>query len=134
MSMALGTAKRQSQPRRGGRAHAIGHRVEAELERVNPSFFIKHRISMKSRCDALIDGRVGKHVSRQLLDRKLIVRNISVDRVDDPVTVRPHRSLSIFFIAIRIGIASQIEPLSTPAFTVMWGCQQSVKQPFVGIW
>ena len=133
MSVTLGTTKGQSQPCRGGRAHAIGHRVEAELQRIDSPFFVKHRISMKPRRDTLIDGRAGKHVTSQLLDRKLIVRHIGVDRVDDPVAVRPDRSLSIFFIAIRIRIASQIEPFATPAFSVMRRSQQSVEQLFVGI-
>ena len=46
--MALGAAKRQTQPGGAGGGHAIGHGMKTELERVDTALLVDHGIAVKT--------------------------------------------------------------------------------------
>ena len=49
----LRTAGRQSHPDGSGRRDTIDHRIEAILQRIDATFFVQHRVAMKTGGDAL---------------------------------------------------------------------------------
>ena len=62
-----------------------------------------------------------------MLSHKLVVRNVIVQRSDDIVPI----VLSVFqfvikFVAERLGITNQVEPVPSPAFSKMWRLEQPV--------
>ena len=90
----------------------------SELERIDSALLVEHRVAMKPGGDELVHRRIFQHVSGKLLDRELIIGHVLVERPDNPVPIGPDRAGTIFLIAIRIGIASQIEPVPSPALAI----------------
>ena len=131
--VALGAADRQPEPGRPGRGHAVGHRVEAEFERVDSPFLVEHRVSVKARRHLLRNPGVRQHVAGKLLDRESIKRQIGVQRLDHPIAVRPDRAPAILFVSVRVGVSRQIEPSPRPSLAVMRRRQQPVNLFLVGI-
>ena len=70
----------------------------------------------------------GKQVSGKLFDRELIKRQILVQGMNDPVSVLPDGAWLIAGEAIGIGITGRVEPVTSPAFSIMRGSQQAVDQ------
>ena len=116
--VALRAAEREAEPRRARRRDAVRHRVEAELVRIDAALLVEHRVAVEAGRDFLIERRAREHVSRDLLDRELIERLVGVQRIDDPVAIRPDRPRAIFLVAVRVRIAREVEPLARPAFAV----------------
>ena len=116
--VALRAAEREAEPRRTRRRDAVRHRVEAELVRIDAALLVEHRVAVEAGRDFLIERRAREHVSRDLLDRELIERLVGVQRIDDPVAIRPDRPRAIFLVAVRVRIAREVEPLARPAFAV----------------
>ena len=73
---------------------------------------------MKAGCNALCRRSIGEHVASQLLDDKLIERQIIVGGADDPIAVLPHYAGSIVAVTIAIGITGGVQPMASPAFSV----------------
>ena len=128
MRVTLRAACGQSKPRGSGRGHAVRHRVETKLQRINAAFFVQHRVAMKSSRDPLCLSRIGKHVARKLFNRKLIKWHVGVNRIDHPIAIRPNRTLAIFFVAVRVSVACQVQPATSPAFTVCRPREQFIDQ------
>ena len=61
---------------------------------------------------------IGNLVAGKLIDDKLVVRHIVIERINDPIAVAPgilfHR---IAFIAIRLSEANEIQPMPRPSLT-----------------
>ena len=130
MRVALRAAEREAEPRRAGCGDAIGHRVKTELVRIDAALLVQHRVTVKARRDFLIERRAGQHVSRDLLDGELIERLVRIERVDDPVAIRPDAARAILFVAIRVGVARQVEPLAGPALAIAGRSEQLVGERF----
>jgi hypothetical protein len=81
--------------------------------------------------DQLVLSRIGQHVARDLFDRELIERHVLVERVDDPVAVLPHDARQVLFVALRIGVAREIEPGTRPALAVVGRGEQAIDQSLV---
>ena len=118
MRVALGTTYGHPHPNRPRCRDPVNHRVKPIFERIDTTFFVQHGVAMKSSCNFLIFSRIGKHISGQLLYRKLVKWHVFINRLDDPITVRPNRSGTIFFITICVCVSSQIKPNSCPTFTI----------------
>ena len=92
------------------------------------------RVAVQARRHALVECCLGQHVPGDLLDREMIVGHIGVQRGDDPVAIaKRERPRTIFLIAVAIGIASQVEPMSAPALTKMRRSKQAVDHSLNGI-
>ena len=76
---------------------------------------------MKTTGDFLFERCVREHVAGDLFNAKLVVGQIGVQCVDDPVAIPPRMGASpVFLIAIAIGVAGQVKPMPPPAFTIVW--------------
>ena len=133
MGVTLGAGQRESKPGGAGGRHAIHHRVEPVLERVDASLLVEHRVAVEPRGDALLEGRLRQHVSGDLLDREAIERHVRVQSIDDPVAIRPDRPLPVFLVAVGVSVARQVQPAPRPSFPIPGRGQQAVHQALVGV-
>ena len=133
MGMTLGAAHRQPQPDRPGGIDAVLDGGGAELLVVGPPFGIGHRVAVEGRGHALVEGRAGKQVARELFDGELIIREVVVEGVDDPVAVAPDRAQGVGAVPGRVGVARQVEPDARPALAVGGVFQETIHGLFISI-
>ena len=68
-----------------------------------------------------VEVSVGKFVSGKLFGEKPVPGDIQVDGVDHPVAISPRGWLgAITFIAIGLGEADDVQPVSRPFHAVLW--------------
>ncbi len=79
---------------------------------------------MKTGGDLLRFGCVGEQVTCNLFDRKLVERHVVVESPDHPVPISPMITKIVALKAMRIGIASQVEPVSCPLFSELRALQE----------
>ena len=131
--MALRAVEREAQPGRAGGADAVDHGVEAIFVRVGASFLVEHRVAVEARGDEVVGRGAGEQVAGQLLDAELVVRQVGVEGLHDPVAVRPDGARTVFLEAVRVGVAGEVEPATGPALAIARGGQQSVHEFIVGV-
>jgi hypothetical protein len=69
-----------------------------------------------------------------LLNGELVERKVAIERVDDPVAIAPSPGAgAIFFIAVAVGVARQVEPVAGPPLAVVRRSQQAVHQPLISV-
>ena len=72
----------------------------------------------------------------QLLENELIVRQVSVERVDDVIAegvgVR-EAALGGEDVALAVGVAGDVQPVARPALAVLWRRQQSLDDLVKGV-
>src|SRR5271155_24179 len=73
-----------------GRGNTIDHRDGAELFVVGSTFLVVGGLPVEGSCDAIIKSRVREQVAGQLRGNKLVVGNVSVESLNDPVAIGPH--------------------------------------------
>ena len=78
-------------------------------------------------------GGVGQLISGDLLDQELIVRQITVEGLDDPVPVGPDESRLVLLETVRVGVPGRIQPVPPPALTVMGRGEQTRHRAIPGI-
>ena len=117
--VALAAVDREAEDALPDRVHAVEHRLHAELLGVHAAFFVHHRIPQEAGCDDLILRGIRQLIARELLDDELIVRQITIERIDHPVSIEPDVAHRIFLVAIRVRVACGIQPVATPALAVM---------------
>ena len=132
MGVALGTAHGQPQPDRGGGVDAVHDRFVAELVGFDPTFLVDQRVAVEGGGDLAGESRLGQQVSRQLQSGEFIEGEIGVQRRDHPVAIGPHDAWTIDGVAMRVGIAGLIEPVSAPALAKQRIGHQAVHQLRVG--
>ena len=131
--VALGAVDGDRHPDLERRVDPIDDGDVAELLVVGPAFRVRQRVAVERRRQKLVDGRIGEHVAGDLFDRELVVRQIAVEGVDHPVAILPDGPRLILGIAVRVGVASQIEPHRRPAFAVGTGREHLVPEPLVRV-
>ena len=134
MRMALGAVEREAHPSGAGRADAVDHGVEAVFVRVGAAFFVEHRVAVEARGDEVVGRGARQEVAGELLDAELVVGEVSVQGLHDPVTVGPDGARTVFLEAVGVGVAGEVEPATGPAFAVAWRSEQPIDELFVGIW
>ena len=97
--MALCACHCDSHPYSHGGVDAINDGNVSELFIVGTTFVIGERIAVKGGGYQLFVGGIGEQVPCKLLDRELIEWHSFVDGLDDPIAVRPNRTLRIVCIA-----------------------------------
>ena len=117
--VALRAANRQAENAFADGVHPVEHRLHPELFGVRAAFLIDHRVAQKSGRHDLILGGVRQLIAGELLDNELIVGQIPVKRVDDPVAVEPDVAHGILLVAVAVRIAGRIQPLAAPALAVV---------------
>lgn len=107
MRVAFGTSDCQRHPDQTGGIEAIFDLFVAKLIRLDAAFRIDQRIAMESGGDTLSLNlsRILEQIAGELFDRKLIKRQIAVERLNHPVPIRPDGSF-IVVLSVAIGIAA----------------------------
>ena len=85
------------------------------------------------RGDEEAGGGIHAHrISCDLLKEELIVRQVAVQRLDDPITVGPRVfAQRIVFVAPRVGVTDDIEPMLRPTLAIVLRCQQAFDDLFI---
>ena len=129
MRVALSTAGSQSHPHSHRRIDAIDGRLHAELFGVDATFSICQRVAVKAGGELHLLCCSREQVTCQLLYGKLVKRQISIDRVDEPIPPAPSmRTRQVLFVTVAVGVPGQIEPLHRPLLAKVGRPQQSINQ------
>ena len=75
----------------------------------------------------------GQQVAGQLPGDELVVRQIGVEGLDDPVAPGPHGAIDVGLVAVGVGVAGQVEPVDGHALAEPGRGQQAVDQALVGV-
>ena len=134
MVVAAGAADGEAED---GCANVLHHLVEA-VEACLPDGcrFLAHlRRRGQWRSDEEPGGRINTQgVSGKLLKEKAIVGQVAVEGVDHPVAIRPGMLAEcVVFIAPRVGVADDVEPVLRPAFAVSRRSEQPIDERLHGL-
>src|SRR5438067_8225287 len=133
MIVALRALNRQTKDAFANAIHAIKHGIHAKLLRIDAALLVNHRISQKTGRYDLVLARIWKLITGDLVDNKLIVRHVAVQRVDYPVAVKPNAARLVLFETVGIGIARGVQPLPRPTLAVMRRGQEAFNLLLVSI-
>ena len=73
--------------------------------------------AVEPRRDLLIEGAVGQEVTGKLLDSESVKRKVTVEGLNHPITIGPHFAVVVDMDAVRVRIASRVQPVTSPMFT-----------------
>ena len=73
-------------------------------------------IAVKAGCDFLAESGIGEEVSGELFSEELVVGHVVKEGVDNPVAPWPHGASFVVVVAIRVGIAGEVEPVCGKSF------------------
>ena len=118
MVVALGAVGGQAEIDPAHRLHAVGGVVGEVLFDDGAAFIGRGVAALEAGGDALVFGRVGEQVAGEVLERKLVEGLIAVERLHDPVAVRPHLAIGVEVQAVRVGVAGGVEPVAGAVFAV----------------
>ena len=104
--VAAGAAQGQAHPHGAGGRHAVDAVLGEELVDDDAALAVQAVVAVERGGDALLEGRAGQHVARELLDGEPVERHVGVVGVDDPVAPAPHRPLAVGLIAVGVGVAA----------------------------
>ena len=110
MIVAPGAAERQSHPDRPQSVDSIDDVLDDPLVGNRSAFRVDSVVAAEPGRNLLTKCRVGQHVPSKLVDRELIERLTIVQRLDQPVTPRPHVSNAVVLVAIGVCVPSGVEP------------------------
>ena len=134
MVVALGAAGGEAQPRGGDGVGPVDELLEAGLGAVDAGFAVDEYVAMEPGGHALLSGWVRQQVAGDLLDGEPVEGHVGVEGVDHPLAVAPGVGPGlIFLIAVRVGVAGEVEPLAGPFFAVVRGGQIAVDESLVGV-
>ena len=123
MVVTLSASHREAEKCGSGGGDSIENGFHTELLWINPSFLIDLGVSMKASRDELLLIGVRQQVSGKLFNTELIQGHVAIECLNDPITVAPHGPFTIDAVTIRIGVASDVEPMPSPALTIMGRAQ-----------
>ena len=129
------TSQRHSQKRFAGGADDFVQRVGANLSRLNwiliADIVVRTR-HQKCRTDRHVRIVLPKDVTRDVFANELIDWFAFVDRPDHVIAKRPDVvDDDVPFVPDAFPEADDVQPVSTPSFTVMWRGQQAIDQFFI---
>ena len=110
VGVTLRAAERHPQPRRAHGVHAVQHVIDPRLLGVAAAFAIGHVIALEAGRELLLGGRVRQEVAGELFERELVVRDVAVEGLDDPVAPRPVAAGGVRLEAVGVRIAGGVEP------------------------
>ena len=94
-------------------------------------FIIPRADSKKSCCDYRRLVAIWNFVAGDLLSNKTIKRHVTIESIDDPISILPRaRLLRIALVAIGFGESCNVQPVSGPSFSVVRRGEQSIDNIF----
>ena len=133
MIVALGALDGEAEDALADGVHAVEHGFHAELFGIDAAFLVDHRVAQEAGGDDLILRGMRQQIAGDLLDDELVVRQVAVERVDDPIAIEPDEPRLVLFEAVGIGIARRVEPEPAPALAVMRRGEQAIDLLLVGV-
>ncbi len=91
-------------------------------------------IAVEGRREDLFAGGIGQQVAGQLPGDKLVVRQVPVEGIDDPVAPGPLGAVAIVLITVRIGVAGEVQPMNGHLLPISRLFQEFFDDLFVGCW
>src|SRR5687768_1530758 len=99
MTMTLYTCKAGSHQCFPGSIYTIKNSSGPELSIVGSPFVIGHRVPVKCGGYKFFISGTRQHITCQLVDQKLIIRKVLIERIDQPVAITPDNPFIISFIS-----------------------------------
>jgi len=92
------------------------------------AFFVDHAVAHEAAGDEIILGAVREEVTGELFGEKLIVGQVAVEGIDDPIAIDPLVARFVFFETVGVGVAGNVEPVAAPFLAVGGTGQQVVDE------
>ena len=89
MVVALGALNRKPKNTLADAIHSVEQSFHPELLGVHAAFLVQHRIAEKSGRDEIVLPRIWQLIAGDLFDDEPVVGQVLVERVDNPVAIRP---------------------------------------------
>ena len=113
--------------------HAVEQSFHAELLGIDAAFLVQHRIAQKSGGDPIVLSGMRQLIAGDLFDDEAVVGQVTVERMNDPVAIRPDETRLVLFKSVRVGVTRGVEPMAPPTLAVMRRIQQTPDLFFVSI-
>ena len=95
-----------------------------------PPLLVLRVQAVEGRREPLLARGVRQQVARELLGRETVEGFVAVERPDHPVAPGPHRAWAIHLVAVRVGVAREIEPVGRHPLAVARRGEQAVHHFF----
>ena len=129
MTMALHTTHGGTLPYVESGVDTVNNRSDSKLLVIRSSLVIIHGIAMESSCNQLIGCWFGQEISGQLFNGELVIGQIAIQCLDDPIPIMPNGSSWIFF-----KVLLTIRSLTKTMLTVFFRTVPMVKSGPAGGW
>ena len=126
--------ERQPEKGRAHRVDAVDDVGDAKLLGDDPALFVLHVQPIERRRQALLLRRIGQQIARQLPADELPIRQVAIERRDDPVAIRVDRPVAVHLIPVRVGVPGDIEPVDRHPLAIPGRGKQPVDHRLVGCW
>src|SRR6185369_6415507 len=113
---------------------AIEHLLVAKLFGVGAALAIGEGVATESGRNQGVEIAIGEEIAGELLDGELVEGEVTIEGADHPVAIAPGPGArTIFFVAVAIGVARQVEPVARPLLAVMRRIEKTIDQAFVSV-
>ena len=133
MGVALRAAQGHAQPGGAHGVHSVEDVVDAGFLGITTAFAVGHVVALEAGRELLLGRGIRQEIARELLEGELVVRNITVERFDDPVAPRPVGARGVGLESIGVRITRSIEPPHSHAFAVVRRGEQAIDGLLVGL-
>ena len=133
MVVAAGALEGQAEEGGAEGVHAVDDVGDAELLLDDAALLVLHVEAVEGRREALVLRGVRQQVAGELPRDELVEGEVLVERLDDPVAVRPHGAVAIHLVAVRVGEAREVQPVGGHPLAVARRGEETVDELFVRV-
>ena len=133
MIVAAGATQREAKECHARCIDAVYDGFDSVLLEIDAALEIQQRVAVKARRHDLVVGGIRQHVPGDLLDDKLVERQVAVQGANQPFAVHPNLALAVGVVAVGVGVARQVEPVTAPAFSVVRRFEQVADDLLIGV-
>ncbi len=109
----------------GGRGlNAVEHILDAVFLINGAGLGIEAVVAVEAGGQDLLDAGLRQKVAGELQDRELVKGQVAVECLHHPVPPAPHAAQVVLLVAVRIGIAREVQPVPGHALAVMGTAQE----------
>ena len=131
MVVAAGTAQRQPQKQRAGRAHHFVDFVPGGRLLV-VGLVVENAEAVKTGGDDRLVRRIGQFVAGKLFEHEAVVRLVVIEGGNHVIAIAPRFGLfRVALIAVGLRKSRHVEPMSPPPFAVLLAGKQLVDKPLI---
>ena len=133
MGVAAGASHRETEPDRAGCLDTVEGVFALVFLLDGPALAGAHIAADVTGSDFLLGACVGQQVACQLLSGEFVERHVLVERIDDPLAILPDAAIGVDVVAVRVGVAGGIQPVTRLMLAVTGRVEQPVHQPLIGL-